>query len=168
MCTFAKRLKDLRIERGLTQEKLANLADISVRTIKRYEEKEGKYPQESSQSLRNLAEIFGVYSTWLLTGKGYKNAWEELQESAKTSTTHKWVVEARIKALNELKKDILKYYHLPDTPLSSADMEGMTHAQWEQAEKEYSLLNVTINNIFNYMDMAVANYHIRLSDMKGE
>ena len=157
MCTFTNRLKYLRKERGLTQDELARLAEVNVKTIKRYEG--GNYiPSESSKGLINIAEVFGVYPEWLLTGKGFKNAWEELEESAKTHTTHKWVVDAHITAYNELKTSILKYYKL-DYPI--VDTENMTPKQREQIKRR----DVMINNIMNYMEMAVASYRIGIEEL---
>ena len=167
MCTFSQRLYDLRRERNLTQEQLSKLTEVPVRSIIRYEK--GETTPSSSTARNNgntnltvLANFFGVYPEWLLTGKGFKNEWEELQESAKTSTTHKWVVEARLKKRNELRTSILKYYKLENPVIES---ENMTHKQWEQAEKESHAINDLINSIFNYMDYAVETYQKRISEI---
>lgn len=169
MYTFAERLKDLRTERSLTQDQLSKLTSVPVRSIIRYET--GETTPSSSTARNNgntnliaLANFFGVYEEWLLTGKGFKSEWEELQESAKTHTTHKWVVDARLKARNELSASILKYYKIGNPPNPIANNINMTHKQWEQAEKESHARNDLINSIFNYMDKAVARYIERISE----
>lgn len=73
---FSDRLKKARKERGWTQVDLANESDVGVATIRRYETNQ-RTPKENSAELKILAETLGVYSEWLLTGRGFKNHKEE-------------------------------------------------------------------------------------------
>lgn len=169
MCTFAERLNKLRKERNLTQKELAENTDISVRTIKRYEAGDSLpavSDTRTNSALDRLAEFFGVYPIWLLTGKGYESAWKELQESANSSITHKWVVDARIKAHNELKACIIKNYQLDDYLVNPfAGNESMTHEQRAKAERVSQLTEAMLNNIFNHIEMSVKSYRLKISDL---
>lgn len=160
---FCDRLKGLLKERHLTYEDLADATKIHVSTIKKYGSDAYK-PKKRTKNIETIASYLGVYPEWLLTGKGYKCGLDELQESAKTSTVHKWVVDAQLKAQRELREHILKYYKIYN-PFDIANHENMTHKQWEQAEKESIARNDMINSIFNYMDMAVDTYRRRIEEI---
>ena len=55
---FSKRLKELRIKNGLTQEKLAEIADISYKNIQYLEAKNPTCP--SLITLNKLAKAFKI------------------------------------------------------------------------------------------------------------
>lgn len=54
---FGNRLKELRAERGMTQDKLAELLDVGIDTIKNYER--GRYGPEFAR-LPDIAKAFRV------------------------------------------------------------------------------------------------------------
>jgi len=61
---FSKHLKGLRIKRGLTQEKLAEIADISYKNIQYLEAKDPTCP--SLITLNKLAKAFDITISQLL------------------------------------------------------------------------------------------------------
>lgn len=65
--SISDRLIEARNLRGLTQDELANLVGVNVRTISAWEKGEN-FPQD--RHLQNLANILRVSITWLRTGLG--------------------------------------------------------------------------------------------------
>ena len=63
MVDFGEKVKNLRLERNLTQKQLANMAGVAVRAISSYESG-NRYP--SYDVLINLAHIFHVSTDYLL------------------------------------------------------------------------------------------------------
>ena len=63
MSRFSKRLKDLRIEHGMTQQKLASLLNITQQSYIRYEYGTG---EPSLGTLIKLSQIFEVTTDYLL------------------------------------------------------------------------------------------------------
>ncbi|MCM1438868.1 MAG: helix-turn-helix domain-containing protein [Roseburia sp.] len=63
MSIFARRLKELRLENGMTQQYLAGLLNIKQQSYIRYEYGTG---EPSLETLIRLTEIFGVTSDYLL------------------------------------------------------------------------------------------------------
>lgn len=63
--TFAERLKKLRVEKGLTQEEIAKLANISQPSYWAYENK-GVIPMKNNQI--QLARVLGVTVNELMNG----------------------------------------------------------------------------------------------------
>lgn len=66
---FAKRLKDLRTEKDLTQEDLAKVSGISLKTISRYEL--GKTTPRSQKYYDQLAKALEVSADDLMTSESY-------------------------------------------------------------------------------------------------
>lgn len=64
--TFGTRLKEVRTERGLSQEELAKAANVSQSTVAGIET--GKYT--NSKHAVALAQVLGVSPGWLITGIG--------------------------------------------------------------------------------------------------
>ena len=60
---FSQRLKELRVDRGLTQEELSKLSGISYPTISRYEN--GIRDEPKLTILKTLANYFGVTIDYL-------------------------------------------------------------------------------------------------------
>lgn len=60
---FAQRLKELRLEKGMTQQQIASLLNIKQQSYTRYEYGTG---EPSLQTLIKLAEIFEVSTDYLL------------------------------------------------------------------------------------------------------
>ena len=63
MVDFGEKVKNLRLERNLTQKQLANMAGVAVSAISSYESG-NRYP--SYDVLINLAHIFHVSTDYLL------------------------------------------------------------------------------------------------------
>ncbi|MBU4000537.1 helix-turn-helix domain-containing protein [Patescibacteria group bacterium] len=55
---LAKRIKELRNKKGLSQEKLARLADVSYNTIVKIESGESKNP--TIQTMAGIAKALGI------------------------------------------------------------------------------------------------------------
>ena len=55
---FAKRIRELRNKKGLSQEKLARLANVSYNTIVKIESGESKHP--TIQTMAGIAKALGV------------------------------------------------------------------------------------------------------------
>jgi transcriptional regulator with XRE-family HTH domain len=55
---LAKKIRELRIKKGLSQEKLARLADVSYNTIVKIESGESKNP--TFQTMAGIAKALGV------------------------------------------------------------------------------------------------------------
>lgn len=163
MCTFGERLKTLRKERNLTQVQLADLVGINVKTVTRYEKSSN--PSDDARkngALNILANFFGVYPEWLLTGNGYKNEWEEIQDKARTDSSVKKAIDFQIwmKKRSELERHISSYFGI-DLPPYSLDNENLTHEQWNQAWVENKAWNDLMNSIFNYMEIETKRFKER-------
>lgn len=63
MNKFTQRLKELRLENGMTQQQIASLLNIRQQSYTRYEYGTG---EPSLQTLIKLAEIFAVSTDYLL------------------------------------------------------------------------------------------------------
>ena len=63
MNKFKQRLKELRLEKGMTQQQIASLLNIRQQSYIRYEYGTG---EPSLQTLIKLAEIFAVSTDYLL------------------------------------------------------------------------------------------------------
>lgn len=63
MSKFTQRLKELRLENGMTQQYLASLLNIKQQSYIRYEYGTG---EPSLQTLIKLSQIFGVSTDYLL------------------------------------------------------------------------------------------------------
>ena len=64
--TFGSRLKDLRLQRGLSQQQLADALDFSVTLVSAYE---NSYRTPSIHNLLSLADFFCVSTDYLLCRK---------------------------------------------------------------------------------------------------
>jgi transcriptional regulator with XRE-family HTH domain len=55
---LAKIIKELRVKKGLSQEKLARLADVALNTVVKIEAGESKHP--TIQTMAGIAKALGV------------------------------------------------------------------------------------------------------------
>lgn len=55
---FAKRIRDLRNKKGLSQEKLARLANVSFTTVVKIESGESRHP--TIQTMAGIAKVLGI------------------------------------------------------------------------------------------------------------
>lgn len=74
---FPIRLKEIRQERGYTQEELAEIANVSVQTIRNYEQDRS---QPVAEYLLILAEILDVTANYLLLGQEDMNKYTQAIE----------------------------------------------------------------------------------------
>ena len=58
MSTLGKNIKRLRLERGISQDKLSKLADISLNTVVKIELDQN--PNPTLETIKKLAEAFGA------------------------------------------------------------------------------------------------------------
>ena len=63
---FAKKIRELRNKKGLSQEKLARLANVSFVTIVKIESGESKHP--TIQTMAGIAKALGVSVDELIKG----------------------------------------------------------------------------------------------------
>lgn len=73
---FAARLVELRKQKGLTQQQLAELVGVHTQQLKRYE---GGISQPTFDVIRNMAMALGVPSDYLLFGEGERGPDETLK-----------------------------------------------------------------------------------------
>lgn len=57
------KLKKARIAKGFTQETLAELSGVNIKSIASYEQDPGKFTVASYKSVKNIADSLGVDST---------------------------------------------------------------------------------------------------------
>ena len=62
---FAEKIKNMRLEKGYTQEELAEMVDVSKRTIINYEQ--GRCYPKQTEILAKFAEVFCVPVDYLFT-----------------------------------------------------------------------------------------------------
>lgn len=55
---LAKKIREIRIKRGLSQEKLARLADVALNTVAKIEAGESRHP--TIQTMAGIARALGV------------------------------------------------------------------------------------------------------------
>ncbi len=55
---LAKKIRELRVKKGLSQEKLARLADVALNTVVKIETGESKHP--TIQTMFGIAKALGV------------------------------------------------------------------------------------------------------------
>ena len=77
MSSFNERLKDLRIEKRLTQEELANAFYLNKSSISRYER--GQQVPEL-ELLQKISEFFQVSTDYILGNSDIRNPYESKQE----------------------------------------------------------------------------------------
>lgn len=105
---FGKRLKELRVAAGLSQEKLANQLQVTVKSIQRYES--GYRPD--TYVLVQLATYFNVSADYLLGLKNEKELQEERNQKLKGENGYSELYSNYIKCLNnyDIMKDATYYW----------------------------------------------------------
>lgn len=95
---FASRLKNIRQERGYTQEELAEIANVSVQTIRNYEQDRS---QPVAEYLLILAETLDVTANYLLLGQEDMNKYTQaIEEELKQLDDFQKIKAIRDKELN--------------------------------------------------------------------
>lgn len=105
---FGERLKELRLAAGLSQEKLANQLQITVKSIQRYES--GYRPD--TYALVKLATYFNVSTDYLLGLKSYKESIKERKEKLKGEDGYSELYSNYLNCLNnyEIVEDTTYYW----------------------------------------------------------
>ena len=105
---FAKKIKELRVAAGLTQENLARQLEVTMKSIQRYE---GGY-RPDTYALVKLATFFNVPADYLLGLKGYKEEIEEREYKLKGEDGYNQLYSHYLKCLNnyEIKKDEMYFW----------------------------------------------------------
>jgi len=132
MESFAKKIKELRVAAGFSQEKLAKQVGTTVKSIQRYE----RGYKSDTYALVQLATFFNVSADYLLGLKGYKEQMEERKHKLKGEDGYNELYSHYLKCLNnyEIVEDA-KYYWIE---LIDDCIGGQT--QWVGwADNEYKL-----------------------------
>lgn len=105
---FGVRLRKLRLAVGLSQEKLANQLQISVKSIQRYES--GDRPD--AYALTKIATYFNVSMDYLLGLKSYKELIKERKQKLKGENGYNELYRNYINCLNnfEIMEDATYYW----------------------------------------------------------
>ena len=107
---FSKRLKNLRIEKDISQEELAKLLNVSRTSVTNYELGRN---EASAQVLNKLSEIFNCSIDYLLGKSDIRNPEKVDFETDKlriglSAKDYENITETQIKQIEELAKVILK------------------------------------------------------------
>jgi Predicted transcriptional regulators len=132
MESFAKKIKELRVAAGFSQEKLAKQLGTTVKSIQRYE----RGYKSDTYALVQLATFFNVSADYLLGLKGYREQMEERKHKLKGEDGYNELYSHYLKCLNnyEIVEDA-KYYWIE---LIDDRIGGQT--QWVGwADNEYKL-----------------------------
>ena len=115
----AKRLKELRHEKGLTQRELAAKLYWSESTIKQYEcgGKSGRIPAEHNLAI--LADFFRVNPGYILGTQDYKHKLE------------KWFAEIPPDTLEESRNEMAYYDRIIDVMKKNYHLDLNEYAEWE-------------------------------------
>ena len=73
METFAERLISTRREKGYTQEQLAKFSQVSVSSIRRYEQGANQNKEPSAYNLLVISQVLDVTPEYLLLGENKMN-----------------------------------------------------------------------------------------------
>ncbi len=108
MTDFGKRVRELRIAAGLSQEKLADQLQITVKSIQRYE----KGYRPDTYALVKIATYFNVSTDYLLGVKCYKELIKERNEKLKEDNGYRELYRNYLKCLNdyEITQDAIYYW----------------------------------------------------------
>lgn len=117
---IAKRLKELRKAKGVTQKQVADSANIGLSTIKQYESQK-RIPERYNLSL--LANYFGVLEGWITGESEYKTVIEKLD------------AELGEERLSELRKQV-RYLTWLEEEFEDFHCENYSAEQLEQLDKE--------------------------------
>ena len=98
---FAKRLKELRLKKKLSQQNMADFLGITRQGYAKYERTDSTGSQPDLETLNKLANFFGVSIDYLVKGEDQAN------NSAKTELTEKDERDIA-KRMEKLKKDLME------------------------------------------------------------
>lgn len=124
---FASRLKNIRKRRGYTQEQLAKITQISLKSIRRYEQK-GKCP--NAEYLLTLAEALDVTAEFLLKGSDQMNIYTSAIK-AELRQISKFEQLKRIKSM-DLNNTILSHLELTESLVTDIREEWIQNQLFEK------------------------------------
>ena len=110
---IGERLRKLRIEKGLNQDKLAKMVGVSKSSISCYE-KETRSPK--SETIIDFIQIFGVNADYLLGSDDIIKVVEDKERPFRTLTKEEVIF------LEELKKNEMIYEILLEDPKKCAEL----------------------------------------------
>ena len=134
METFGSRVRELRTAAGLSQEKLAERLNISVKSVQRYE----KERRPDTQVLILLATYFNVSTDYLLGLKSYREILEERKDKRIAGTEYSWFYSHYLKCLNDytITKNAVYYW----IQMDGNQFGGQTEwAGWADEERRYEI-----------------------------
>ena len=99
MSTFVERVKELRLEKGLTQQELANFFYLNKSSISRYE-KDKQIPE--LETLEKLSDYFEVSLDYLLGKSDIKNPEKAIKLNTSNSISTKGLSDENIKLINAM------------------------------------------------------------------
>lgn len=99
MATFGKRVKELRVDKNLTQQELANSFYLNKSSISRYE-KDKQIPE--LETLEKLSDYFEVSLDYLLGKSDIKNPEEAIKLNTSNSISTKGLSDENIKLINTM------------------------------------------------------------------
>lgn len=103
MSTFGERVKELRLDKGLTQQELANFFYLNKSSISRYE-KDKQIPE--LETLEKLSDFFEVSLDYLLAKSDIKNPEEAIKVNTSNSISTKGLSDENIKLINTMIKQL--------------------------------------------------------------
>lgn len=124
MASFSNRLKQLRIERGLTQQQLADILNISKSSINMYERGER---EPGFETLEAIADVFNVDMNFLLGKSHVKN---QLLEDTPLSKTDELIKD------DPLAGQLFAAYGKVKEEFSQAEIDDITMIMEMIAEKK--------------------------------
>lgn len=103
MSTFGERVKELRLDKGLTQQELANSFYLNKSSISRYE-KNKQIPE--LETLEKLSDFFEVSLDYLLGKSDIKNPEAAIKLNTSNSISTKGLSDENIKLINTMIKQL--------------------------------------------------------------
>lgn len=110
---FSEKLRQIRKEKGLSQEELSDLVDVSRQSVSKWESGQA-YPE--IEKLIILSDLFEVSMDELIKGQTHinngldKNIFEDVVQPVKDKKHFEWMLVIIMAALIILSKSFPKYY----------------------------------------------------------
>ncbi|MPM28318.1 hypothetical protein SDC9_74839 [bioreactor metagenome] len=145
METFGERFKQLRKEKGLTQDKLGEIFFLNKSSISKYENN-NNVPE--IEALQAFADYFGVSVDYLLGRTDYKNIWDEFDANIDNNKLRKEIekiesnadsvdlIVAGLRNLNQESRDLINNF-----------VTMLSKNQKYLDDRDYELLKTSINNL---------------------
>ena len=123
--TFADRLKELRNIRNYTQEELGKITNISVQSIRRYEQ--GRLNEEpSAYNLLQLAKALDVTPEYLLIGDNNMTSYTEaIKRELKQLNDYGQISEIKFLTPENYYEDCFGIYRMEDVPVEKIRIRAL-------------------------------------------